>query len=467
MIRRAFPEWRWHWRPASIAAAVSVLLGMAGALLTSGCHPEAKPGYQTLPPAPVPVNERRQPLESARVITQAAPQPPLVAQMRQEPLVRVRLLAQAPSVTCSGSISLTVGPGPLHQSLAQPRTLRGPVRITRWQQGFAIAAPGSAPMGWNVPSLSITTGDGRPVLVDGVAYPGMVVVHARVDAPAALDVINHVALESYLPGVLEKELYRNWHPGAFAAQAIAARSYAVCQAHRYQARHFDLEAGVASQAYVGASVSAKASEAARRTRGMLLAWDGRVVPAYYSSCCGGTSQDAAFAFPEGENIPPLRGGREDRWCQNASTFRWGPMRRDFNELTIRMAAWGAANKHPVAGLRALREVRVAANNSAGRPIRFMVIDQAGQQYYLGAEQFRFACNMIAPGLGAAPAALTLKSSFVRLRNEGRTLLIEEGRGHGHGVGMCQWGAQGMAQAGVDPIQILQAYYPGATVVQPY
>jgi len=96
-------------------------------------------------------------------------------------------------------------------------------------------------------------------------------------------------------------LFSHWHPTMFLAQAIAARSYAMHKIQIGRRGDFDLEATTASQVYGGWTQNARALEAVDTTRGLVLTYGQEVLPAYYSSCCGGTSQDASLAFPDGDD----------------------------------------------------------------------------------------------------------------------------------------------------------------------
>lgn len=392
--------------------------------------------------------------------TTPAPAPlPAPAAYQQEPTVRIRVAADRTSVQISGH-ALTIGPGS-----GRTYPLVSPVTVTRNTAGFIIAGGDGRAMRWAVPTLTVQSGSTGGLILDNTIYPGVLVLSGG-RTPDRIDVINHAGLETYLAGVLEHELYRQWHPTTFRAQAIAARSYALVQMHRNRDRAFDMESTVASQVYGGASAFDKATEAVEATRGLVLTWSGKIVPGYYSSASGGTGQDAAAAFPGGPDIPPLRGREHGGWSRESRYFRWGPINADAAQLARRVAGWGAANRHPVAGLRSIRNIQIVERNSVGRPTVFR-IDDAGRSYRLGCEQFRFACNFNAPGLPEVRPDAILRSSHVNVRVVGQTVQFWDGRGFGHGVGLDQHGAQAMAKQGYDERSILAFYYPGATIARVY
>ncbi|MEM1212733.1 MAG: SpoIID/LytB domain-containing protein [Planctomycetota bacterium] len=309
------------------------------------------------------------------------------------------------------------------------------------------------------------------VAVDGRGFPAKVRLYPLTRGGLAvgrLDVVNVVGLERYLPGVLERELYGSWPAATYKAQAVAARSYALWERRQAGRRHYHLESTVASQAYVGKSTRAVAVEAVAATRGVVLAWDGRVLPAFYSSTSGGRGQDALSAFPErGLDLPPLRGRDHGRWGAGSGRHRWAVIERDRGTLAARIAAWGRAARHPVAGLDGLRAIRVAGRNAVGRPTRFAVVGVDGQRYELAAERLRFAVNHSAAGLPGLAREVVLPSSDTQPVVAGGVVRFEAGRGFGHGVGLAQWGAKEMADAGNDFGSILVFYYPGAALVRAY
>ena len=387
---------------------------------------------------------------------------------RAEPTVRVRIVAGASAASFDSGGGLWIGaPGRIGWKQRRQR-FASPVTITRRSDQFTIVSVDGSVMTWALPDLMIVGVSDPFVRINGAAYPHTLVLHAVGDARKnRLDVVNHVRLETYLPGVLHRELFSSWHPTAFRAQAIAARTYALYQSRQRRHLRYDLESTTADQAYGGQVFNRRATDAVFGTEGIVLTYQGRVIPAYYSSCCGGTSQDAAKALKNAPDIPPLRGTVKGGWCQKSKYFRWGPIQRREAALTKRIAAWGKANGHHVAGLGSIRAINVSSTNAAGRPTGFAITDAHGRTWPMGPEQFRFACNFSGNSLAAAAADSILRSSHVRVAVEGQVVRFTDGRGFGHGAGLCQWGAQAMAVQGYSEYQILSHYYPGADVASEY
>ena len=428
--------------PLRLAAATLAALAVAAALYgLSGC--ESKPKIGQPPPGPI------------------------MSSLRGEPTVRVRIAPHAQDAVISGAPTLLVGPYPPVSGQNTELSFVAPVRVSRRLEGFVIQAASGRAKQWSLSALRVRPAAGATLTVEGTTYPSLLTLHPAHATANAYDIVNHVPLEQYLPGVIAKELYPTWHAEAFKAQAIAARSYAIIQFANNTHRHFDLENTESSQVYGGTTTNQTALSAVRATHGLVLTWENRILPAYFSSCCGGTGQDAAIAFPRGLDIPPLRGTQHGGWCAAASTYRWGPIVRNVDEVSTRIAAWGSAQNHPIAALKPIQRIAVTVTNRVGRPARFALTDTAGRTYDLGPEEFRFACNYEAPGLPALDPNQKLKSSHVTANVVGTAVQFIDGRGHGHGVGLCQWGAQGIAMKGYNAPSILAFYYPQAVLKRAY
>jgi len=436
-------------------------------LLVSGCEP-ARPVSSTYRPRPAKPTPAQAKKPTNRIVL------PTVASISREPMVRVRIAKGQPRADIASSSGLLAGPSDIAINTSD-RRYPSAVAVTLSRGSFLITDTHRRTIRWALPALRLSpVSTGRLITYDGQAYPGTIVLVPAKDRHGAptgkIDVINHVGMESYLPGVVERELYGSWEPATFRAAVIAARSYALFEQSVNAHRHYDLESTTASQAYAGQARNPKATAAVAQTRGMLLEFNGRVVPAFYSSACGGLGQDANAAFtwlPGLPAIQPLSARNHGGYCSKSTKYRWGPVRQGKSALAQRIRAWGERTGHPIKSLRGIRGIRVAQTNAVGRPSAFTIDDHAGLRYTLGPEQFRMACNSSAPGLAAAGKGQKLFSSHVQVTVGTSTVTFHDGRGFGHGVGLCQFGAQALAQAGHNEFAILAFYYPGARVVQSY
>lgn len=277
-----------------------------------------------------------------------------------------------------------------------------------------------------------------------------------------VDLVATLPMETYLPGVVAKELYGHWSPAAFRAQVIAARSFAVCEiAHWANRRHYDVCTGPDTQAWAGLVASGLPASAAAETRGLVLAWDDRVVPAYYSSCCGGLPAEASEAISSSpaNAIPPLD-GRSDggRCCEWAATYRWERIVAT-PIFSAGLTNWGRQEStEAIASLDGIHRIEVSAMNRHGRPTRFRIEDRHGRAAELRSERARRAFAAATPA-----SAGRFFSAAVEPKVEASRVHFE-GRGFGHGVGLCQHGAEAMARSRSSDEAILRRYYPGATIV---
>jgi stage II sporulation protein D len=254
---------------------------------------------------------------------------------------------------------------------------------------------------------------------------------------AALDV------EKYLYGVVPLESPSSWPPAALQAQAIVARTYALQK--RTLSRPYDVVATDADQRYGGPAAEHPASSAAvDATRGQTLAYLGGTVSVFYSACCGGHSADAGELWGRA-GLPYLR-GVDDPYCVAAPDYRWQrslPIDRARAVLADRLTGVPQA-------------AQLDAPDDSGRPRTVTFHGDGGAALTLSVSEVRSRFG-----------ADTVRSLWLREIDFDRTqavpLVVIEGSGRGHGVGLCQWGARGMALSGAGASTILAHYFPGTAV----
>ena len=593
--------------PLADLASAAVWASLGAALVIHGCAPDsvAKDPTATrraLPSAPVAVTPKA-PVAPAVVVAPVVPvfeQRPSVPSTEPDLRIRVAALRSASPV-----VRLTNPSGKLMMQgtgLA-PRAVRTPVDVRQTANGWRVVELAGSK---RAASLEVAlagpiefhppAGGHGVVAFDGTDWPGPLRLVPVTEEAGAIDVVIDVPLERYLPGVLAKELLRSWDLEAFKAQAIAARSFAICEhAHWSSVRHYDLIAGEASQAWVGVTKDPKPREAVQATRGMVLSFEGRVVPCYYSSTCGGTPANAAESLTRNPNhgIAPLAAGATAATshrdcCADAPRFRWqqsfanavicerirrwatdqreAQAEREGRMQSARAAATGTSGTAGTAGtsgtsasplnnmrtastastsgantagstlksesvtsepavgarasssvgapavpapsarvapipvasnvataamqsatqaptrngivdiaddaplselaaLQSIRSIDIMSVNAANRPTRLAIHDSTGRVLQLRAEDFRRAVNYAREG-EPTPKDRLNSSHLSKVTVKGTEIQFV-GQGFGHGVGMCQYGAQSMARSGANALLILRTYYPGAAVVRAY
>lgn len=308
---------------------------------------------------------------------------------------------------------------------------------------------------WNRPmTVSLRNGDKWS---DERRFPGRLEVRAH---DAGLSVINLVDIEQYVGCVVAYEVWPTFQTEAYRSQAIVARTYALYEMTRRQSSSYDLSAAQNSQVYRGLRddvVGRRAAEAARFTRGLVLTYPrngaDKLFCTYYSAACGGMSQSAVI-FGEAGSIAPLEGGVRCDYCAIApgDTYRWGPVTMKLTDVRARIVA-----RYP--DLRALggfRSIEIAVRTATGRPEHLRLHGAGGKSEDILAERFRLA---VGPS--------KIKSTDFSIECTDRHVTFKNGRGFGHGLGLCQWGMEGQARQGRRTGEILRFYFPGAKMVGVY
>lgn len=265
--------------------------------------------------------------------------------------------------------------------------------------------------------------------------------HVRVRLQADPERIEELRLEDYVAGVVAGEMPAAFPPEALKAQAVAARSYALTRriAALAAGRRWDISTGVLAQVFHAGRPPAAARAAAAATAGEVLALGVLPVEAYFHSSCGGTTEGGAAAL--GRDLPYLTAAPCGR-CDVGAGSRWS-------------ARIGAKELGRLAGLRgAASGVRVVERTGTGRAARVEVT--AGER----------AVSLAGADLRQRLGWSRLPSLQLEVRADGADFVFD-GRGRGHGAGMCQWGAAGMAREGKGYAEILAHYYPGTAVVRMY
>lgn len=271
--------------------------------------------------------------------------------------------------------------------------------------------------------------------------------------------INHLPIESYLCGVISAEMQSYWEPEALKAQAIASRTYCLYIKHRFgRRRWWDVKRSQAHQVYKGLSAeTATTNQAVFQTTGIVLVCpdeNGKqtIFPAYYSSACGGHTANSHAIF--GDSVAALQ-GVACPYCRKTTRSEWfywtGPV-YSIEEMNRRLT-----QRYPsLARLGSIEQVDAAHRTEDGRVLSIRLTGQNGNTAFLRGEDFRLTLD---------PSGRKLKSAIFSIRRTSQGFEFVDGRGFGHGVGLCQSGAQALARLGKSFAEILQYYYPGSSLVQ--
>jgi stage II sporulation protein D len=360
----------------------------------------------------------------------------------------------------NGGAATMTAPGGVQVRAGGATLLRGDagVEVRAMRRGTTVQvtlSPGGASAATEG-AVELAPASGSALHVSGVPYAGRIRLVA--DGASDLLVVNVLSLERYLEGVVPHEIGAPGPEGhaAVRAQAIAARTYAIARMEARRETPFDVHASVLDQVYRGdAKRDGLASSAVRETRGQVLAHGGGLCDTYYSATCGGHTADIERAWPQRESRPYLR-GRRDReetsgaaFCSWVRNFRWRLPR----ELGVSAARVGS-----------LVDLRVSARDRTGR-VRVLDIETTEGVFRAEGDRIRW---VLSPDPSAGRILPSTMFAVERTMRGGRAAFVSlAGGGNGHGVGMCQNGAIGMARKGYSHRMILAHYYPGSEIAIRY
>lgn len=307
----------------------------------------------------------------------------------------------------------------------------GAVRqLSRASDGGLLVDMGRSGLVWESPRSGIHR-------VGDWTIEGRIRVRSR---GADLAVIALVALERYVEGGVGREMPSSWDAKALRAQAVVSRTYALHALRHPGDDDYDVEATTTSQVFGGrAAAVATVRAAVAATRGEYLAHEGEPILAVFHSASGG--QTAAAEEVWGDSRPYLRSIAVKEEEEAPSTY-W---RAEVSRTTLRRVLGQLGlDVGPDA------ELSVVERWPSGRVKRLELRGRGGARQLSG--------ELLRRALGPN----VVKSTLFELRRDGREVVIV-GSGHGHGVGMSQWGAKAMAEGGASHQEILATFFPGTTL----
>lgn len=309
-------------------------------------------------------------------------------------------------------------------------------------------------------------------------YRGSMLINNKNVKAGRINVINKVNLEEYLYSVVPSEMPASWKIEALKAQAIAARTYAVKHMGKHSKYGFDLCNSVDCQAYNGYSAEnpkyPNSNKAVDDTRGQLIYYKNQLIDAVFFSCSGGRTESSENVW--GTAVPYLKGVDDSYEPKNASYSSW------IQEITSsQLKSILKAKKVDIGDIINCKADSVSDN---GRVLSLTVIGTSGTKTYKE--------SSISALLGLKSTCFTIKIKKTTVSNSGTSVSDNQtdsisdvvydnentgkgpvsnlefsidinGKGWGHGIGMSQWGAEGMAEAGKNYIQILKHYYTGVSI----
>lgn len=300
---------------------------------------------------------------------------------------------------------------------------------------------------------------------NGKAYRGYFKAAYRGDLKG-MTLLNIVDLEDYLAGVLPAEIGERTEDEfeAAKAQAVAARTYAVWRLAMAESQGV-LFPTVADQVYQGKdSEMENLSRAIAETSGEIMTYADIPIAAYFHAVCGGKTQPVEDAWPDKIPLPYLEGAEDNDYCAWAKTYLWSEM---FDDSTLNSGLrryFVSLNMATADDFGKIMDIDFLRNQRTGR-IELMEIFTESRIYKVEDDQIRWAL-----GRPSAPGSILPSTMFeadLERTPDGSLSLLIDGRGNGHGVGMCQCGAIGRAREGQKYDKILKEYYKGVKIEKIY
>jgi stage II sporulation protein D len=453
-------------RPASAALAAALALASCARL------PEPTP----IPPPPEPATAptaRETTTTTPRVTPPPTPAAPAPATPANEPLISIGLGIDLAGIT-------VVPPGlAVVQGAGEERSLEAGenLAVTMEKGHMVVRALSGDGVRWRA------TADAAETLwVTPVAGPGsepLLGWNSRlwrgqfkifVNPRRRLTLASRMTLESYLLGVVPAEIGSLGDSllEAGRAQAIAARSYTLFYMGRRGTEGFDLYGTVEDQVYRSTDGEKPlATRCVQSTAGEVALASGRPIRANYSSTCGGITADVWEAWPA-DPLPYLVSHRDRPAGANAADYcSLSPHYRWREEWTAGAFLTGLARFGPQFGVRMPRagagrlvDVRVVERSRSGR-VWLMVVQTTTGRIVIPGHALRQVIRR--PGQPDAILRSCLFKVDVRKQDGSPAAVVMSGAGSGHGVGLCQTGALGMARLGARAEDIVRQYYRGVDI----
>ncbi len=321
-------------------------------------------------------------------------------------------------------------------------------------------------------TIRISPEAGGALVFEGVSYRGEIELFPS--GRGSLTVVNVVNVESYLRGVVPREIGTRPESEieAVKAQAVAARTYAIASGGKRAGGGFDVFATVDDQVYAGIDAEdAVCDRAILETAGVFMTHSGEPIHAYFHANCGGRSEarHEVWELPRVPYLTQVWDSRDedqfnDAFCSGGAHFRWTET-WDGDEIArlVREQLPNTASTPVGKPPGDVRDIRVTVRTPSGR-VRWMEIETSTGTYRVFGDRVRWLLRR--PGTDKI-----LWSSWFELEvgaSGGRvTSVTARGRGYGHGIGLCQHGAMEMARQGYRYDQILEHYYSGIKLERAY
>lgn len=352
-----------------------------------------------------------------------------------ESIIRVGVIIRAATLNLSCE-----GPYRLGEAAAGEEPAIAPLNdcLVR-ADGDNIVIDGKA---YNSPVRIIPGEDNSSLRLNGRRYRDTLSISAD---NGKLTVVNELGLEDYLYGILPREASPSWPPESLKAQAVISRTYVLKNLRRHAKEGFDVCTQTHCQVYGGVeSEDPRSNRAVDETRAEVLVYEGELAQTLFHAACGGHTEDPNNVWSWDRAAPAYLRGCKDKYCRvNNPHEDWhNTLKAELIETRLAKAGYKVGT---------IKSIKISGRSSSGRA-RILKIRHSGGSLDVPAGKFRLAVD-----------AWQVKSTlFSKISRRGDSFEFS-GRGWGHGVGLCQWGAKAMAEEGHEYQDILEYFYPGTAV----
>lgn len=384
----------------------------------------------------------------------------------KQPAVRIKLLETKNSLTISsnGSFVIRCFPGEGEPSIfyASAEML---VKLS--DGGISLRQKTQGELETNLHKVSFfPKEDNLWIYLNGKPYRGVLEMTTSKN-PGSLQVLNLIFVEDYLKGVVPAEMGKlgQQELEALKAQAIAARTYSLSRLGQYADEGYDLEASVADQIYKGVEgEDPLVNQAVELTWGKVLTHKGKLIHAYYHANSGGRTEYVEKVWNKPKESYLISVDDKD-FCAWAENYSWKEswtkeaLERNLHKFLATSVSF------PNGELGDLVNLKIHKRSDSGRVGALDVVTDWGS-YRICGDKIRWALKRGTNYNSILPS--TCFDLEIERDSDGSIeRIIARGRGNGHGVGMCQTGAIGMARMGYSYKDILVHYYPGAKIADCY
>ena len=270
------------------------------------------------------------------------------------------------------------------------------------------------------------------LLIDDIKYMGKIVIYKGRNG---LYLVDEVPFEKYVEAVVSSEAGPDWNINALKAQAVITRTYALNQKLKEVSGVYDITSSVLNQLYRGDNGTPTVERAVQETQGEILTYEGSPIMALYHSTSEGMTESSEEVF--GKNYPYLK--------PVVSTSSLSPLKTWVRRIPLDEISL-------LTGVKGITAIKTVSLTSTGRVKELELCSEGGHKVVETKDLRKIF------GWKRLPS-----TDFTFKIEDG--ICIFEGKGWGHGVGLCQWCAEEMAAAGKSYKDILNYYYPGATLTR--